>query len=191
MKRIYRNMMKPVSTQMARTFLDNELSFISRVLAGIEENITVVVVGCSRRMYADVVHARGLDYIGIDPYASGSDTSCILPMTFEQYALQRRHLHPEKCLFVFWFNVLSHIDITSAGQCFVPGDIIINSVWGTNAPDTQARDKYYASFDDGSALYQDIFEKAKKSSTLLDMNISFQSVMFYSESPNYFEIARV
>lgn len=184
-------MMKPFSTRMAQPFLDNELRFIRNALSDIEEKMTVVVVGCSHCMYADVVHARGFNYVGIDPYVCDSGMSSVLAMTFEQYARQRQHINPEKCLFIFWFNVLSHIDIKSADTCFKEGDIIINSVWGTNAPDIEARDKYYASFDDRSALFREIFEKAKRSSTLLDIDLPFRSVMSYSECPNYFEIARV
>lgn len=191
MKKVYENMLKQDSTKIAREYLENELHFIKKTLSDVKEKSTVVVVGCNQEMYSDVIRKYGFYYVGIDPYTHNTNSTAIYQMKFESYAQKRSIIHQENCVFIFWFNVLSHIDISKIRDCFFKGDIIINSVWGKNKPDLYARDKYYSTFNDNTLQYKQIIRSAKKTKSLNDIGIQFQSINSYSQSPNYFEVAYV
>lgn len=190
-KKIYTNMLKANSKKAASSFLDNELRFIENILSGIKSNTTVVVVGCHDGMYYENITKFHFNYIGIDPYADNNSGPHILKMSFESYAQQRKAINKDKSVFIFWFNVLSHINIDVINDCFIDGDIIINSLWGGEESDVNIRNKYYSTFDDKTNQYLAVLETAKKSNSLNELGVSFKSMNFFYNSPNFFELACV
>lgn len=183
-------MLKAKSMKAASLFLENELKFIEETLSEIKTIMTVIVVGCDDGMYYESIKKYCFNYIGIDPYANNSRPD-IFMMSFESYAKQRHVINKDKSIFIFWFNVLSHIDIKSIANCFIEGDIIINSLWGKEQSDINARNKYYSTFDDKSIQYQTVLQTAKTSHSLNDIGIPFKSINDFYHSPNLFEVAYV
>lgn len=184
-------MLKDKSKKAASLFLKNELRFIESTLSEIKEDMNVIVVGCYDGMYYESIKKHCFNYIGIDPYVNNKSMPNILMMSFESYAKQRHAINKDKSIFIFWFNVLSHINIESITHCFIDGDIIINSLWGKEKSDIDARNKYYSTFDDKSIQYQTVLETAKASHSLNDIGISFKSMNNFYHSPNLFEVAYV
>lgn len=190
-KNIYMNMLKDKSKNAASLFLKNELRFIEGTLSEIKEAVTVIVVGCYDGMYYESIKKYCFNYIGIDPYANNKNMPNILMMSFESYAKQRHIINKDKSVFIFWFNVLSHINIEAIADCFIDGDIIINSLWGKEESDIDARNRYYLTFDDKSSQYKTVLQTAKTSHSLSDIGISFKSMKNFYHSPNLFELAYV
>jgi hypothetical protein len=190
-KDIYKNMLKANSKIAASSFLNNELEFIENILSGLKSSMTVVVVGCHDGMYYECIKKFSFNYIGIDPYTRAQCNPQILQMSFESYAQQRKSINKDKAIFIFWFNVLSHINISEIKNCFIDGDIIINSLWGTQESDLNIRNTYYSTFNDESQQYQTVFQAAKKSNSLNDIDMSIKSIDYIYNSPNYFEIAYI
>ncbi|WP_300005021.1 hypothetical protein [uncultured Cedecea sp.] len=188
---IYKNMLKASNKIAAASFLNNELTFIENILSGLKSRMTVVVVGCHDGMYYENIKKLRFNYIGIDPYINSQRNPHILRMSFETYAKKRREINKNKSVFVFWFNVLSHIDISVINDCFIGGDIIINSLWGNKEADINVRDEYYSAFNDKSQQYQTVFQAAKKSYSLNNIDMKFKTIDCFYNSPNYFEVAYI
>lgn len=112
-------------------------------------------------------------------------------MSFESYVKERNSINGNKSIFIFWFNVLSHIDIKLVTNCFIEGDVIINSLWGNKEQDINIRNKYYATFDDRSNQCQSVLQAAKTSKSVNDIGISFKAMNCLYTSPNFFEVAYV
>lgn len=190
-KTIYKNMLKSSSKIAAAAFLKNELAFIESILSELKSRMTVVVVGCHDGMYYESIKKLRFNYIGIDPYTNSQRNPHILQMSFESYAKQRKQINKNQSVFIFWFNVLSHIDISAVNNCFIDGDIIINSLWGGQEADINIRNGYYSTFNDDSQQYQTVFQAAKKSHSLNNIDMQIKSIDCFYNSPNYFEVARI
>lgn len=190
-KNIYKNMLKDSSKIAAESFLNNELIFIEDILSGLKSRMTVVVVGCHDGMYYESIKKLRFNYIGIDPYTNSQCNPHILQMPFESYVKQRKQINKNKSVFIFWFNVLSHIDISVVKNCFIDGDVIINSLWGDQESDINTRNEYYSTFNDESQQYQTVFQAAKKSHSLSNIDMQIKSIDYFYNSPNYFEVAYI
>ena len=86
---------------------------------------------------------------------------------------------------------MSHIDISVVKNCFIDGDVIINSLWGDQESDINTRNEYYSTFNDESQQYQTVFQTAKKSHSLSNIDMQIKSIDYFYNSPNYFEVAYI
>ena len=181
----FKRMLAPECLAAASQFLDNERYFLEGILDQLNRDFEFVVVGCGDSAYYELVTQKRYSYMGVDPH--GADKPWIVGSTIESFVQSRNK--QKNYIFLFWFNVIAHINKEQLARHLAKGDILINSTWGNSKASLDLCQRYYSSVMKGGTKLvsgDNIFHSNR---SLTSLNVRSEILFTEIKEPNLFELA--